>query len=72
MFNIFRDIFRGMDAKSLMVGWLRLGLMFTTSNEVFEGVQAEIWDLLGKTSPCSLYTGCVMCKSLCVIVFENA
>ena len=24
------------------------------------------------TSPCSLYTGCVMCKSLCVIVFENA
>ena len=37
MFNILKDIFGGMDAKSLMVGWLRLGLMFTTSNEVLEG-----------------------------------
>ena len=37
MFNILIDIFRGMDAKSLMVGWLRLGFMLTTSNEVLEG-----------------------------------
>ena len=38
MFNIsIDDILRGMDAKSLMVGWLRLGFMFTTINEVLEG-----------------------------------
>ena len=41
MFNILIDIFRSMDAKSLMVGWLRLGLMLTTSNEVFEGGAAS-------------------------------
>ena len=48
MFNIFRDIFRGMDAKSLMVGWLRLGIMLTTSNEVFEGGASRNMGFVGK------------------------
>ena len=65
MFNILIDICRGMDAKSLMVGWLRLGFMLTTSNEVLEGVQAEIWDLLSEPHR-ALYTLVVSCANLCV------
>ena len=41
MFNILIGICRGMDAKSLMVGWLRLGFMLTASTEVLEGAASR-------------------------------